>query len=96
MTHGYSKGVLTSSFIPLLLNSFDLPCYNFKSRKIHTNAVADVTKSRTGGFCKLPCQGEYDLTWEGFVLEELGLGENCGLMKSLQVNGTIFSNFFKC
>ena len=65
----YETGVLASTFLHLLLNSFDLPSYDSDSRKIHTNAVVDVSKGR--GWWKLLCQGASDLTWEGFALGEL-------------------------
>ena len=40
----YRKGVLTSNFITLLLNSLELPHYDSESGKIYTKAVADVSK----------------------------------------------------
>ena len=40
----YGKGVLTSIFIPLLLNLSDLPSYYSASREMHTKAVVDVSK----------------------------------------------------
>ena len=55
------------------------------------------------GKCKLwglmpgayQCSARGEMTWGGLTLGELGVGENCGLMKFQQVNDKLFSNFFK-
>ena len=39
------KGVLVSTFLPLLLNCFDLPNYDSELRKRHTKTVVHVSKS---------------------------------------------------
>ena len=38
------KGVLASTFLSLLLNSFDLPSFDSESRKIYTRTFVHVSK----------------------------------------------------
>ena len=68
----YGKGVLTSIFFPLLLNSSDLHSYDSESRRMHTKV--DVSKGGRGGGGDLLCQGTNDLAWGGLALGELGGG----------------------
>ena len=59
--------------------------YDSESKKIHTKSVANVSKGEESGFWKLICQGANDLTRWRLAFGGLGVGGNCGLMKSLQV-----------
>ena len=69
-----------------------MPSYDSESLKIHTKAVADVSKGWGGEILEVVCQGA-DNSWrtcfEGTAVGGWmkGLGRNCGLMKFLQVNG---------
>ena len=42
------KGPMATTFLPLLLNSFDLPRYDSESRKMHVKTV--VYMSKIGGW----------------------------------------------
>ena len=39
------KGPMATTFLPLLLNSFDLPRYDSESRKMHVKTVVYMSKS---------------------------------------------------
>ena len=80
---------MATTFLPSLLNSFDLPRYDSESRKMHVQTV--VYMSKIGGWKR----GEMTYFEEGLLCGNWGVGGNCGLIKFLQVNDTIISNFFK-
>ena len=72
----YGKGVLTIVFIPLLLNSSDLPSYDSESREMHTQTVAYVSKGGKWavvfGICSASGKWLWQMTRGGLALEEMG------------------------
>ena len=59
------KVLLTCTFIPWLLNSFDLPSYDSEfDENMHTKTVIGVCRSGRGEFCNLFClEGETIYLW---------------------------------
>ena len=96
----YGKGVLTIVFIPLLLNSSDLPSYDSESREMHTKTVAYVSKGGKWVVVFGICSARWQVTLTNdsgkscFGGNGVEVGGNCDLMKFLQVNGITSSNFF--
>ena len=90
----YGKGVLTNTFISLLLK-YCLAMIQNQEKYTLKLLLMCLKVGGWGGFWNMLCQRANDFNWGELALGQLGVGGNHGLMKFLQVNVTIFRNIFK-